>query len=62
MIVVAGCGRMGEPMLTALRRAGHEACGFDVVSKDNNFITNDISKVYAPVETLITVVRDIAQT
>tara|TARA_R110000787_G_scaffold1400_1_gene5521 strand:+ start:3727 stop:4512 length:786 start_codon:yes stop_codon:yes gene_type:complete len=62
MIVVAGCGRMGEPMLAALRRAGHQAWGFDVVPKDDSFITTDISKVYAAVETLITVVRDIAQT
>ncbi len=67
MIGVAGCGRMGAPMLEALVRAGFDATGLDVRP------ANDFANIQAPVtqdpavfspklETLITVVRDISQT
>ncbi len=53
---------MGGPMLTALRNAGFNAQGFDVVPKDEPHITNDHLTCKNKVETLITVVRDITQT
>ena len=62
MITVAGCGRMGAPMLEALRAAGFDAQGFDVAAKEARHITDQISDIKDKTETLITVVRDIAQT
>lgn len=67
MIGVAGCGRMGGPMLAALRHAGFDAVGFDVRPIDD---FGDLTPAIAPtadvfsqnLTTLITVVRDIAQT
>ncbi|MCE8510663.1 NAD(P)-dependent oxidoreductase [Ruegeria pomeroyi] len=67
MIGVAGCGRMGAPMLAALRRAGFPAKGFDIrppsdfAGKDHG-ITDDIAVFSQDLNILITVVRDIAQT
>lgn len=67
MIGVAGCGRMGLPMLAALRRAGLDAAGFDVrpVAEFGDMaaaVTNDVAAFAQNLDTLITVVRDIAQT
>ncbi len=62
MITVAGCGRMGAPMLEALRAAGFDAQGFDIAAKEAPYITNHFSDVKDKTETLITVVRDIPQT
>ena len=67
MIGVAGCGRMGAPMLAALRAGGFDARGFDVrpPSEFNAlepFMTDDPARFARDLETLITVVRDIPQT
>ncbi|KAJ02149.1 NAD(P)-dependent oxidoreductase [Sulfitobacter mediterraneus] len=62
MITVAGCGRMGGPMLAALRVAGFDAKGFDVRPMDQSGVTNDLTSLYDQTEILLTVVRDIAQT
>lgn len=62
MIGVAGCGRMGGPMLSALIRAGLPAMGFDVAPKDHSACSDDADAFRQSVQTLITVVRDIAQT
>lgn len=59
---IAGCGRMGAPMLAALRAAGLPARGYDVVPMDTPHITDDIAVFSEELETLITVVRDIDQT
>ncbi|MBB4174678.1 3-hydroxyisobutyrate dehydrogenase-like beta-hydroxyacid dehydrogenase [Sulfitobacter noctilucicola] len=62
MITVAGCGRMGEPMLDALRAAGFDTRGFDVRPKSHDSITDEVEGLVDKTETLISVVRDIAQT
>jgi 3-hydroxyisobutyrate dehydrogenase-like beta-hydroxyacid dehydrogenase len=67
MIGVAGCGRMGAPMLSALRAAGIDARGFDIQSADHfgalgKVITNNPAVFAETLSTLITVVRDIDQT
>ncbi len=67
MIGVAGCGRMGAPMLAALRAAGFDARGFDIrpPSEFGNLadvMTDDPVAFAHDLETLITVVRDIPQT
>ncbi len=59
---IAGCGRMGAPMLAALRAAGLPARGYDVVPMDSPHITDDIAVFAEDLDTLITVVRDIDQT
>ena len=59
---VAGCGRMGAPMLAALRAAGLPARGYDVVPMDSLHITDDVAVFSEELDTLITVVRDIEQT
>jgi len=66
-IGVAGCGRMGYPMLLALREAGFDARGFDIrpvtdFEPDNGFITDQPAKFAKDLRILVTVVRDIAQT
>ncbi len=53
---------MGAPMLAALRSAGFEARGFDVRQTDDPHITTDPQAFAEGLTTLITVVRDIAQT
>lgn len=62
LIVVAGCGRMGAPMLAALRSRGFDVVGLDVVDRGVPSVTLDAGDVFDTVKTLITVVRDIAQT
>ena len=67
MIGVAGCGRMGAPMLSALRAAGLDAGGFDIRPPSEfgvltPVMTCDVADFAARVTTLISVVRDIAQT
>ena len=67
MIGVAGCGRMGAPMLAALRRAGFDARGFDIrppaeFGELSNVMTDQPEEFMSGLSTLITVVRDIAQT
>ncbi|WP_299028745.1 NAD(P)-binding domain-containing protein [uncultured Sulfitobacter sp.] len=59
---IAGCGRMGAPMLAALRATGLPARGYDVVPMDTPHITDDIAVFSEDLDTLITVVRDIDQT
>lgn len=67
MIGVAGCGRMGAPMLAALRRAGLQAQGFDIrpsseFAGTDHGISDDVALFSQNLRTLITVVRDISQT
>jgi 3-hydroxyisobutyrate dehydrogenase-like beta-hydroxyacid dehydrogenase len=62
LIVVAGCGRMGAPMLGALQGRGFDAYGFDIVDRGTTSVTQDIAEVFDRVTTLITVVRDTDQT
>lgn len=67
MIGVAGCGRMGAPMLAALRRAGFDARGFDIrppceFGDMEPYVTNDVEDFSQNLVTLVTVVRDIPQT
>ena len=67
MIGVAGCGRMGAPMLSALRAAGLDAGGFDIRPPSEfgvlaPVMTRDLADFAARVTTLISVVRDIVQT
>ncbi|KIN73406.1 NAD(P)-dependent oxidoreductase [Sulfitobacter guttiformis] len=59
---IAGCGRMGAPMLAALRAAGVPARGYDVVPMDSPHITDDIAVFSEELDTLVIVVRDIEQT
>ncbi|TCK99450.1 3-hydroxyisobutyrate dehydrogenase [Shimia isoporae] len=65
-IGIAGCGRMGGPMLSALRAAGFDALGFDVRAYENfgdlrpHLVA--LPAFRAHLKTLVTVVRDIAQT
>jgi 3-hydroxyisobutyrate dehydrogenase-like beta-hydroxyacid dehydrogenase len=62
MIGVAGCGRMGAPMLAALRDGGTKACGFDVAEKASDHITTNLMGFAPRLETLFTVVRDAGET
>lgn len=67
MIGVAGCGRMGLPMLAALRAAGFDARGFDIRPPGDfahmpGAVTANASDFSQNLDTLLTVVRDIAQT
>jgi 3-hydroxyisobutyrate dehydrogenase-like beta-hydroxyacid dehydrogenase len=62
LIGVAGCGRMGAPMLASLRAADLPARGYDVVPSKVDHITDDIAVFSEDLDTLITVVRDIDQT
>ncbi|MEL7125667.1 MAG: NAD(P)-binding domain-containing protein [Pseudomonadota bacterium] len=62
MIGVAGCGRMGGPMLDALRDGGTDAIGFDVVDKGAAHITTNVMAFAPRLGTLISVVRDADQT
>lgn len=62
MIGLAGCGRMGAPMLAALRDGGTQALGFDVVDKGADHITTNIMAFAPRLETLFSVVRDADET
>ncbi|MEP1200592.1 NAD(P)-dependent oxidoreductase [Tateyamaria sp.] len=62
MIGVAGCGRMGAPMLDALRDGTSHAMGFDVVGKGPDHITTDLDAFAPQLETLFSVVRDAGET
>ncbi|WP_415403826.1 NAD(P)-dependent oxidoreductase [Tateyamaria sp. SN3-11] len=62
MIGLAGCGRMGAPMLAALRDGGTQARGFDVVDKGADHITTNIMAFAPRLETLFSVVRDTDET
>jgi len=62
MIGVAGCGRMGAPMLDALRDGTAHAMGFDVVAKDQDYITTDLDLFAPQLETVFSVVRDADET
>lgn len=66
-ISVAGCGRMGQPMLAALIKGGFGAQGFDVRAPETygafaNHMTNSPINLSPKTEVLISVVRDVAQT
>ena len=63
-IGLAGCGRMGAPMLAALCDAGFDARGFDIdlSGKDAKRITDDAVEFAKGLKILLTVVRDIPQT
>jgi len=66
-IGIAGCGRMGGGMLAALVGAGFDARGFDLRPTTEfgplaKVMARDVGEFAAPLQTLITVVRDVAQT
>jgi len=62
MIGVAGCGRMGAGMLSALRDGGTGAIGFDVVDKGRDDILTNLMGFAPRLETLFSVVRDADET
>lgn len=64
---VAGCGRMGEPMLAALLAGGVNAQGFDIrvphsYGDFGKYLTDQPAEVAPDTRVLISVVRDVAQT
>lgn len=66
-IGLAGCGRMGAPMLRALRDAGFAARGYDIRSPDmfgdlGDLVGNDPAAFARDLDVLISVVRDAGQT
>ena len=67
MIGFVGCGAMGRPMAEALRRAGHDTLGHDVrpLGEFEGFtvpMTETIAELGRRASTVISVVRDSAQT
>ena len=62
MIGVVGCGRMGAPMLDALRDGGVDAKGFDLVEKSSPHITRNLMAFAPQLETVLSVVRDATET
>ena len=62
MIGLAGCGRMGLPMLAALRDGGTGAIGFDVADTGNRHVTTNLMAFAPTLETLFSVVRDESET
>ncbi|MEO0380842.1 MAG: NAD(P)-binding domain-containing protein [Pseudomonadota bacterium] len=62
MIGVAGCGRMGAPMLDALRDGGTLAVGFDVVDTGRDHVLTHAMAFARQLETLFSVVRDADET
>ena len=67
MIGIAGCGRMGGPMLTALIRAGFDAKGHDIRPLSDfgdlaQYMETDPARFARGLEILITMVRDIDET
>jgi len=66
-IGIAGCGRMGGGMLAALVDAGFDVQGFDLRPAAEfgplaKVMARNGTEFAAPLQTLITVVRDVAQT
>ncbi len=64
-IGLAGCGRMGGPMLAALIAAGFESQGYDIAPdslRDDVPVTDDPEAFARDLRILITVVRDEDQT
>ena len=66
-IGVAGCGRMGAPMLSALLGSGFNARGLDIRPASDfgplaPVMTDDAGLFSNSLKTLITVVRDVEQT
>lgn len=66
-IGLAGCGRMGQPMLEGLRAGDFDASGFDIKPPESygafaEAMTDDPNKFGKSLTILITVVRDIEQT
>lgn len=64
---LAGCGRMGAPMLAALRAAGFDARGLDIRPAEDfgplaPHVTTDPAAFAEGLTTLVIVVRDIDQT
>lgn len=64
---IAGCGRMGRPMLEALVRAGITARGFDIRPPSEygdtaSLMSDDPVAFSRELSTLVTVVRDASQT
>lgn len=62
MIGVAGCGRMGAPMLDALRDGGTLAVGFDIVETGRDHVLTHAMAFARQLETLFSVVRDAEET
>lgn len=65
-IGVAGCGRMGRPMLAALRDAGFDAQGFDIKPPSGygdlaKAMTDEPQAFAQDLRILLTVVRDFSQ-
>ncbi|MDO6590096.1 MULTISPECIES: NAD(P)-binding domain-containing protein [Rhodobacterales] len=60
IIGVAGCGRMGGPMLANLQSAGFDARGYD--PRASAGVGTDVDTFCEGLTTLITVVRDAAET
>ena len=60
IIGVAGCGRMGGPMLANLQSAGFDARGYD--PRPAAGVGTDFGAFCAGLTTLVTVVRDAAET
>lgn len=60
IIGIAGCGRMGLGMLQNLQRAGFDARGFDI--RPQHGVGTDVVAFMDGLTTLITVVRDTAET
>ncbi|MCG3267988.1 NAD(P)-dependent oxidoreductase [Yoonia sp. I 8.24] len=60
IIGVAGCGRMGRPMLANLQSAGFDARGYDLRASAG--VGTDVDTFCDGLTTLITVVRDAAET
>ncbi len=66
-IGLAGCGRMGQPMLAAMIDAGFDARGYDIRPTDDygdfaRHVTNDVGAFADGLRILFSVVRDIPQT
>ncbi|MFT4699394.1 MAG: 3-hydroxyisobutyrate dehydrogenase-like beta-hydroxyacid dehydrogenase, partial [Yoonia sp.] len=60
IIGIAGCGRMGRPMLENLRQAGFDTRGFDIILGRGD--DQPLADFAHGLTTLITVVRDTDET